>query len=316
MGERPAVTREPFFVVGASRSGTTVFRLMLNSHPDIHIPPEAWFLGALATRFSPDRELTSEQVREAREIIRSNVRWSDWNCPDERLDSALAFEGPPSLAGLIDRLFRECTPAGRDRIWGEKSPRHSHIVRQLRAIFPRARFIHLIRDGKDSCVSMFQRGWYDRSFRRVCEHWDTAVRAAREGRDFGAAHYLEIRYEDLMRSTDDVLRSVCAFLGVPFDGRMADFTARIESDIVAGETGLHSSLRGGVQKAMIGKGRDAMTEWQRVVYRTICGPLSKELGYGLPPLGPVGKLLMPFGAFIVGLQRQIHCLWHRMHPRD
>ncbi len=300
----------PIFVVGASRSGTTMFRLMLNSHSKIHIPPEAWFFGELLTSLPAYGELSPAQVQVAREIIRSNVRWPDWNCSDERLDAALAFECQPRLAELINRVFRECTAAGSECVWGEKSPRHSHIILQMRAVFPDAKFIHLIRDGSDSCISIFQRGWYDRSFRRICEHWVTTVRAAQRGADFGAGHYMEVRYEELINSTDSVLRKVCLFLGLPFEEGMIDFTARIESDIVAGESGLHSNLLAGVQKELVGKGRDAMTDWQKVVYRILCGSLSRELGYEEPTLRFCGRLILPLGRGVLYFQRLIHALLH------
>ena len=283
---------------------------MLNSHSKIHIPPEAWFLGELLTSLPAYGALSPAQVQEAREIIRSNIRWPDWNCSDERLDAALMFECQPQLAELINRVFRECTAAGSERVWGEKSPRHSHMILQMRAVFPDARFIHLIRDGRDSCISIFQRGWYDRSFRRICEHWDTTVRAARRGVDFGAGNYMEVRYEDLINKTDSVLRRVCVFLGLPFEEGMLHFTERIDSDIAAGESNLHSNLRAGVQKELVGKGRDAMTEWQKVVYRIICGSLSRELGYGEPKLRFCGRLILPLGWGVLYLQRLVHALLH------
>jgi hypothetical protein len=223
--------RYPVFIIGAGRSGTTMFRLMLNSHPDIYVPPEAWFFGDLLFKFYNKKTLTINDLKTARFIITSNVRWPDWKCSDEVLDAALDFKSPPTIRELIESVFFNCSQLGDRKIWGEKSPRHSHLITQMKEVFPDAKFIHVIRDGRDSCISIYNRGWWDRSFPRICEHWSSCVKAAIKGRNFPAEQYLEIRYEDLVANPKSTLEKVCIFLNIEFYSSMIEFNKRIEVDV-------------------------------------------------------------------------------------
>ena len=203
-----------------------MFRLMLNSHPDIYIPPEAWFFGELLFRFSNKKTLLIEDVKSARFIIKSNVMWPDWNCSDEKLDEALDFKSPPTIRELIESVFFNCSQLGDKKFWGEKSPRHSHLITQMQEVFPDAKFIHVIRDGSDSWISIYNRGWWDRSFPRICEYWSSCVKAAIKGKSFSAGQYFEIRYEDLVSNPQATLEKVCIFLNIEYYSSMLDFNKK------------------------------------------------------------------------------------------
>src|SRR5690606_15031419 len=81
--------------------------------------------------------------------------------------------------------------------------------------FPNAKFIHVIRDGRD-CAASFHRRWQSNP-RRTVTRWKHSVR---QGREQGASlgdRYLEVRYEDVTRDPDIALRGICSFLGIEFD---------------------------------------------------------------------------------------------------
>ena len=78
--EAPATA--PFFIVGSSRSGTTLLRMMLCSHSRLSIPPETWYLRPLLERFSIDLALDAAEIESAVTIVTQHHRW-----PDQRLDA-------------------------------------------------------------------------------------------------------------------------------------------------------------------------------------------------------------------------------------
>src|SRR5712671_3382659 len=73
----------PFFIVGSSRSGSTLLRLMLASHSRIAIPSETWYLTALVEEFPCDRLLQNDEISKAISVMTSHYRW-----PDMGLDAA------------------------------------------------------------------------------------------------------------------------------------------------------------------------------------------------------------------------------------
>jgi hypothetical protein len=305
------VDRFPIFIIGASRSGTTLLRLMLNSHPAIHIPPEAWFLGDLVTLLPSKGLLDENQLVRAKEIILRNERWKDWNCDEDRLDFALQNNRPKTLKTLIQDLFEGCSQAKYAKIWGEKSPRHSFIAEKLYDIFPESRFIHLIRDGKDACSSMLSRGWYDKNFVRICEHWKTLVDAALQGRKFEKNRYFEIYYEKLICEPKETLSKACGFLGIDFSEAMLDYQSRIKEDIVLGEKNLHSSLLGEINVAKIGKNAKELNLFEKTIFEIICGNTYTKAGYALEPNSLI-YLIKPVVFIAIHFKKFKHFVSHRL----
>lgn len=102
-------------------------------------------------------------------------------------------------------------------------------MRQIAAALPEARFIHLIRDGRDVAASLrglpFAPG--DGSIAAIAGHWrDTCHLARRAGEQ--VPHYIEVRYEELTAEPEPVLRKICEFVGLDFDEAMLHAHERAE----------------------------------------------------------------------------------------
>jgi hypothetical protein len=204
----PAAFEPPVLVYGALRSGTTVFRLMLNAHPGISNPGEVDFLfDCLAPdpshptgwRYDLDR-LRAHRVFGVRE-----------------LDISSGNDGLDLLEEMLAQLRARGAGVATLNL-------HRHADR-IAAVFPHARVIHLLRDPRDvarSCVGM---GWAGISYYGL-DPWlrtETAWEAARRAGGLPEDRVLELRFEALMGDLEGELRRVCAFLGVPFEPAMLDY---------------------------------------------------------------------------------------------
>ena len=142
----------PFFVVGSDRSGTTMFRLMLNEHSRLVIPRESWFIMPLMDSLGSRARLDRSDLERAFEIISTHRRWKDWESSDERLREVLLSLEGPTLAQVVDEVFRACgNPEGKPR-WGDKTPKYIDEVQRLHVLWPRAKFIHVM-DETFACPS-------------------------------------------------------------------------------------------------------------------------------------------------------------------
>jgi hypothetical protein len=204
-------------IVGVPRSGTTLLRMMIDAHPLVSIPPETGFLPALA-ELGPG----GDSAR-AWQIITGFHTW-----PDFHLD-------PQTLRASIDRIS-PCSPADAARVfyrlyaerfgkprWGDKTPTYGTEIGRIASLLPEARFIHLIRDGRDVMLSV--RGLWFRpgdTVEACAEDWMTRLARTRE---LGAQvpYYLEIRYEALVAHAEKTLREVCGFLELTFDASMLTY---------------------------------------------------------------------------------------------
>jgi hypothetical protein len=209
---------EPVFVVGMNGSGTTMLLDCLGRHAELYaFPKETRLIPYLMARERSFGDLASEaNFRALWDEVRGLAVFRELNgrepvpLPDDWLDR------PRSLAAILDAVFRHFAQAEGKHRWCEKTPQHVQHLEALSRLFPRARFVHVIRDGRDCAVS-FHRRWKRRPELTVFR-WKKVVSMGREqGRRLGSVRYHEVRYEDLTAQPEQSLTRICRFLGVPFD---------------------------------------------------------------------------------------------------
>lgn len=207
----------PIFIVGMNGSGTTMLLDCLGRHPTLFaFPKEVRLIPWILNQASRFNELTTPQDREAfaqwildLPVFQASV--GDGARP------TLALDGCPALAAaVLDRVFAGFAAAQGKARWAEKSPQNAQHVARLAQEFPAARFVHVIRDGRDAAAS-FQRRWL-RDPRLTIYRWKKVVQLARQdGQTLPQDRYLEVAYETLTEAPEETLREICAFLALPFD---------------------------------------------------------------------------------------------------
>jgi hypothetical protein len=209
---------EPVFVVGMNGSGTTMLLDCLGRHPQLYaFPEETRLIPFLMARQGTYGDLADDvNFRRLWDDVRSLAVFRAENghqpvpLPDDWRDQ------PRTLAAVLDAVFRYFAAAKSKRRWCEKTPQHVQHLVALGALFPHARFIHVIRDGRD-CAASFHRRW-DRQPELTIFRWKKVVDMGRsQGRELGPSRYFELRYEDLTARPEPALRAICAFLTLPFD---------------------------------------------------------------------------------------------------
>lgn len=216
MSASPDHCENPFFIVGAGRSGSTLLRMILSRHSLICIPPESWFLLPLAQKFSFDRHLDPAEIENACRIITTHRRWPDFDLDADSFSQHIVERQVDSIRSICDVLFGLCMQrAGKPR-WGDKTPPYISIVRELLQLYPEARIIYLVRDGRDVTNSFIATRWHGPGAWANSREWVRAVRqfAALDADSTLSDQILRIRYEDLVTDTESVTAKICAFLGV------------------------------------------------------------------------------------------------------
>ena len=139
--------------------------------------------------------------------------WEDFGFTDDRGARPGCGRGPGLDAGRGGARFYEAyaDAQGKPR-WGDKTPDYVGQMRQIQRALPEARFVHVIRDGRDVALSR-------RSTGRSATSTPPTSRSAGSGRSRRPAtsapklaHYIEVRYEDLIPDTEPTLRRICEFI--------------------------------------------------------------------------------------------------------
>lgn len=217
----------PIFVVGAPRSGTTLLASMLAGHPRIACGPETQFFNklspeqlraAVADRAWPERavQLVSSLTLAGQAVV------TLFGHTGRDVRDFLAVREPSAQALLESLTELYAHKRGKTR-WAEKTPNHLLHLPALRQHYPDAPIIRIVRDPRDSALSMRQLPWASRSALANAHLWTTWFGASQPFFE-SDARTLTVRYEDLVGEPERVLAVVCSFIGEAFEPGMLEFT--------------------------------------------------------------------------------------------
>ena len=276
------------------RSGTTLLRLMLDSHPQLAIPPETGFIPELIAAARPD-DATPEALLAA---LTSHRRWGDFGLEGDELLArwrALDTIRPRGAVRAFYELYAE--KQGKPR-WGDKTPGYTLHMRRISRVLPEARFVHVIRDGRAVAFSRTTTlALRPVEIDKVAKRWRKRLtKARRQGAQLD--HYLEIRYETLIRDPEPTLREVCEFIELEWDPvildyheRSADRLSEIDRDIPTWEgklprsaesrMALHEQTTKPLDPERIDRWRGEMSDADLDAVEAEAGELLTELGYEL-----------------------------------
>lgn len=293
----------PVILLGSSRSGTTLLRLMLNAHPDIFIPREApvfiWALRRLRRPIREERELDAALSAGPGRFR----RMFDLEQARERLAARLAAGHPVGAPEALDALFASaCRVAGKPEArWGEKKPSSWQLIYKIVDWFPRAEFVHVVRHPFDVVhsfeTSMAQNVHLRRIFpAHVVLAWHWALVQRRVPADVAATGKgapLLLRYEDLVADPRAAAAELCRFLDLSPEhlGLMAEPHKQMDERHNAAPGEHHANTRKAINEESVGRGRRRLAPDQLADIAFICRERMAAYGYdaAVPDPGPTRR---------------------------
>jgi hypothetical protein len=287
-----AASRPPFpFIVACGRSGTTLVQAMLNAHPEMAIPPETPFL--LPVRDRVRRQGGGVDLERFVALLERNRNFALWNLPPEAVREALSRTRPRDYPGAVRTLYASyASQRGKER-YGDKTPAHVLHLPYLAEAFPEARFIHLIRDGRDVTCSYLARGIGPRDGVEGAMRWKhTVATGRRDGTRLGPDRYLEVRYEGLVADPEGHLKTITGFIELDYDEAMIDYGAHVDGMLPSPHL---KDLHDNVYRPPTENLRDWRREMDPVevtMFEALAGDLLSELGYerAVPDPSPMTRL--------------------------
>lgn len=242
----------PIFVVGAPRSGTSMLHWALAQHPKLWGSAESDFMGTVAAAMTHAYDVGT-RFGEHHWLVKEGVS----------RDEFLAYIGSG-----IDALYRSRSGGLR---WMEQTPNYVFHYATLRAMFPGARFVHIIRDGRHVVTSMQDKfGW---SFSQSMATWKSSVAAGNEINTRGPEDFLQIRYESVVTDPEAALKRLFEFIGEDSHTACREF---LQTPV--------NTAPGREQETPMDKLDPARLQWgfsKAMRFRRACGPMQKALGYPL-----------------------------------
>jgi len=272
----------PVFIVGTTRSGTTLLSLMLGHHPELAFVGELEWVWDFAPGKLPSLEPYYAWLATHRHYRTHRLR----------IDRSLEFT--ELVRSFFNQMRAEADPGGTRPIAGCQVHRH---YAQALALWPRARFIHIVRDGRDVCASWIKFGWLGNAYeaghgwRQALEEWAMAKP------HIDPARRTEIRFEDLIRAPERELGRLCEFIGVPYSEAMLRYHEDTTYDPI--------------DPGQAGKWREQLDSRDIRVFESVAGRDLIENGYELSGEQPYSP--KPWSDFLLRIEGKLR--HHRARVR-
>lgn len=217
---------DPIFIIGTERTGTNLLRLILNSHSHISIPHPPHIMKNFAGLEPFYGDLSVEKNFRAliRDVVTTvRLHAYPWGISLDQEKIFLKAKARDLISVCFAVYDQYLESSGKSR-WGCKSTFMIYHVALLRKYYPAAKFIYMVRDGRDVAASAKKT-----IFNHYCVYFTAKLWALEQEigiywlNKLSGQEIILLRYEDLLRDPEATVRSLCKFLDEPYQDNMLDF---------------------------------------------------------------------------------------------
>ncbi len=271
----------PFFMFGFERSGTTLLSMMVGAHPEIAVPFSTtglWYrywrkresYGELA-----DGEQCARLVADL--LAEERIQLWDESLEQEEIMNAVR----PGDFGSVVAAFHAAYAKHKGKAhWGSIDIATLFDMDLASRWFDDARFVHIVRDGRDVALS-HERYAYGASNAAECaEQWINALHTnLKMGSILGPERYLVLRYEDLVLEPEPTLRRLCDFLAVGYSEAMLDYPQMVSKKVPESRRWLWPSLDKAPDRTNTYRWKTKMSAGKRNVFERVANDMLAALDY-------------------------------------
>ncbi len=267
----------PVFIGGCGRSGTTLLGSLLGAHSDCLCVPESPFKTDVL-RFFDHKTVPSCEILAAILKTRRFKLWGLDRAALETCASQLDVHYPAGLLWLVGK-YGESVGKPAAGLWVDHTPANVRSAMTLAELFPDAKFIHIVRDGRGVAASILPLDWGPNSIDSAAQWWTDAVAYGLAAESWGGSQrIIRVRYEELVQHPEPTVNKLCTFLGLEFQPNML----RADGFKLPGYTTKQHSLIGSApQPSRADAWERTLTLRQIEIFESIAGELLRYMGFPL-----------------------------------
>lgn len=229
----------PLFIIGNPRSGTSLLRLILTSHSRILVPPECGFIIWLRQKYQDWKVSDNNDPSRIKAFLVDLFackKFDTWALDGKHVEAKIIDSQPKSYSELCSVVYATFgSSIGKDfSVWGDKNNFHIHHLDELRELYEKARFLHIVRDGRDVVCSYREvmagkskspyAPKFDINISDVALDWSKNVMKVDAFMTLMSSDMaMTIKYEDLVLNPISCIKSICEWLNVIFEIDMLNF---------------------------------------------------------------------------------------------
>ncbi len=225
--------KNPIFIIGNPRSGTTLLRLILHTNSNITIPPEAgfamWLYNDFVNYSNSDLDVFLNRMKLTKKINNWNISWGQFK-------NEMILKQAKNYSDLINHIYLYYGKSINKvtQRWGDKNNYYLNFIEQIKTLFPDAYFIHIVRDGRNIACSYKNLNKkriistdapvLPNEIGLIANEWNKNITTIQNG--FKAIKYnkvLEVRLEDLTTYPVNTLKIIMSFIGEEYEPQMLEY---------------------------------------------------------------------------------------------
>jgi hypothetical protein len=253
---------------------------MMNSHSEIAVPYDSYFIVPMARRRRSYEDGHGLDIGAFVADLFAYWQVHRWGLSERDVRGELANNQPSDWAEAVRSVFALYARSKGKGRYADKTPSYLPHLPLLAECFPEARFVHVIRDGRDVALSWLSREWGPPNLAQAAVYWAANVQAGRRaGRWLGAERYTEIRYERLVVDPESTLLALCTFLNITFDRAMLDYSATAAPLVASDPNPLDHQGLFQPPSRRLRDWRSDMAAEEVALFETLAGDVLGDLGY-------------------------------------
>lgn len=220
------------FIAGCGRSGTTLLRMIINSHPDVYIPIESMFF--------------VDYLKYGAYLPSSVFRMMFFNEPMLKK----WYKGgriKSDIASVISEVHELAAKKNSAKIWGQKTPRFIREIELFEKNISNIKWILIYRDPRAVISSMLQTKNQTNSIIKACKRWKKDNRVIIDLMDAPKPNIMLVKYENLILNMDESIKAIFKFIGISVPDIADIINQEIDNSLVSGNPKYNTSVRSGLK---------------------------------------------------------------------
>ena len=228
-------SKNPIFIIGVGRSGTTLIQSMLNAHQNIAFPPETHFV----RNYLGNKKVRKKVINNDYEFLKNKIN-TDKSLDKLDLNYNKLIDKVKQNGFKLEKLYKEIlleyAVSEKLNMIGDKDPKNIEYLSIIKKYFPNSYIIHIIRDPRDVMLSRMKADWSKGRplWLHALTYRAQIKKGRRDGEKLFGDNYFELNYENLITNPEKELINICEFLNVNYDKNMLKFNQKAD-EIIKGE---------------------------------------------------------------------------------